>query len=98
MYDVSANTGTSNLKMVNLGPQGTSATIEIEGQGPIHLNDIGSRKLGSSQEQWGVCITFRDKVWAYRYEGKGNLSIDYNPSSKALTLNSTNGKITELTS
>lgn len=98
MYDVNVNTGLAKYTIVNLGPQGSNATIEINGQGSIHLNDVGNKKLGSSQEPWGVCITFCDKVWAFRYNGQGKLNIDYNSSSNALTLNSTNGTVVELTS
>ena len=98
MYDVSVIGGLSQVSMLNLGPQGTSAIIEIDG-GSIHLTDVGHRKLGPSTEVWGVCIVFCDRVWTFRYEnGQGKLNIEYNPSSKELTLTSTNGTITELTS
>jgi hypothetical protein len=98
MYNVSVNTGLAEHKMTNLGPQGSSASIEIDGQGSIHFNDVGSHKLGSNQEEWGVCITFRDQVWAFRYEGQGALEINYDSSSNSLTLNPTNGTVAELTS
>lgn len=98
MYDVNVNTGVSTYNIVNLGPQGSSATIEINGQDSIHLNDVGNNKLGPSREPLGVCITFRDRVWAFRYTGRGNLNITYESSSNTLILKPDNGTVTELTS
>jgi hypothetical protein len=100
MYDVKVNTGVATYNIINLGPRGSSATIKINGQDSIHLNDVGPNKLGPSQERLGVCITFRDRVWAFRYDGQVNLNIDYDSSSNTLTLNpsNSNGIVTELTS
>lgn len=98
MYDINVNTGTASYKVTNLGPQGSSASVEINGQGPIHFNDVGDRKLGPDPQPWGVCITFGDKVWAFRYQGQGALDITYDKASNSLKLTPTNGAVSQLTS
>jgi hypothetical protein len=98
MYDINVNTGVASYNVKNLGPQGSEASVVINGQGTIHFNDLGDRKFGPNKQTWGVCITFRDRVWAFRYEGQGALSIDYNSASNSLKLNPTNGTVAELTS
>jgi hypothetical protein len=98
MYNVNVNTGTAKYTVSNLGPQGSTASVEINGQGLIRFNDVGSQKLGTNTQTWGVCITFRDKVWAFRYEGLGVLDIVYDAPSNSLKLTPTNGSIASLTS
>ena len=97
MYNISVNTGIATYNVSNLGPQGSNTSIEINGQGPIHFNDVGDRKLGPNNQTWGVCITFRDNVWAFRYEGGGKLDITYDQSTNSLNLTPENGSIAELT-
>ena len=98
MFNVTVDTGKAKYDVTNLGPQGSNSSVVINGQGPIHFNDVGDRKLGPNNQTWGACITFRDKVWAFRYEGQGALNITYDSSSNSLNLNPTNGTIAELTS
>ncbi len=98
MYNIAVNTGVAKYNVSNLGPQGSNASVEINGQGPINFNDVGNHKLGPNQQPLGVAITFRDQVWAFRYEGQGNLEITYNSSTNSLTFNPINGSIAQLTS
>lgn len=98
MYNITVNTGVANYNVNNLGPQGSTASVEINGQGSINFNDVGNRKLGPNQQTWGVAITFRDRVWAFRYEGQGALDIKYDSASNSLSFHPTNGSIAELTS
>lgn len=98
MYNINVNTGTATYAVNNLGPQGSEACVVINGQGSIHFNDVGNRGFGPNKQTWGVCITFRDQVWAFRYEGQGSLDINYDNTSKGLKFNPTNGTIAELTS
>jgi hypothetical protein len=99
MYNINVKTETAKYSVTNLGPAGSNASIEINGQGPIHFNDIGDRKLGPNKQKWGVCITFRDTVWVFRYEGQGAaLDIVYNAASKSLELTPANGTVAMLTS
>ena len=97
MYDINVNTGVAQYRVTNLGPQGSSASIEVNGQGSINFNDVGNQRLGPNRETWGICITFRDNVWAFRYEGQGRLDINYNSTSNSLELIPTNGTIAQLT-
>ena len=97
MYNIAVSTGTAKYNVTNLGPQGSNASVEINGQGPIHFNDVGTRKLGPNTQSFGVCITFRDRVWAFRYEGQGELEIVYQTSGNSLSLNPINGTVAELT-
>ena len=98
MYNITVDTGTAKYNVTNLGPQGSNASIEINGQGPINFNDVGDRKLGPNKETWGVCVTFLDRVWAFRYEGQGALNVVYSSANKSLTLTPANGSIAQLTS
>lgn len=98
MYNITVNTGVAKYNVTNLGPQGSNASVEINGQGPIHFNDVGNKKLGPNTQTWGVCITFRDSVWAFRYDGQGALDIIYNATGNSLTLTPTNGTVAQLTS
>lgn len=87
MYNITVNTGVAQYTVNNLGPQGSHASVEINGQGPISFNDVGTNKLGPNNQQFGVCIAFRDSVWAFRYPGvQGQLAITYNAGSNTLTL------------
>lgn len=98
MYNITVNTGTAQYTVNNLGPQASHASVEINGQGPISFNDVGTKKLGPNTQSFGVCITFRDSVWAFRYDGGGQLGITYNSGSNSLSLVPTNGTIAQLTS
>jgi len=98
MYNITVNTGVAKYNVNNLGPQGSNASVQINGQGPINFNDVGSRKLGPNKQTWGVCITFLDRVWAFRYEGQGALDIAFDSATKSLKLTPANGTIAELTS
>ena len=98
MFDVTVNTGKAEYKVTNLGPQGSNSSFEVNGVGPISINDVGNHKLGPNQQTWGACIMFRDRAWAFRYEGQGKLEIAYDPNTKNLKFNPVNGTIAELTS
>ena len=98
MYKITVNTGAATYTVENLGPQGSQANIEINGQGSIHFNCIGVKQLGPSTKTWGVCITFRDRVWVFRYEGGGDLEVTYNATTESLAFNGINGVVDELTS
>lgn len=99
MYNITVKTGIATYNVTNLGPEGSNASVEINGQGPIHFNDVGNRKLGPGTKTWGVCITFRDNVWAFRYDNQGALEIIYDAPSKSLKLTpANNGTVTQLTS
>lgn len=95
MYNINVNAGAANYTVTNLGPQGSTACIEVNGQGEIHFNDVGNKALGPNKQTWGVCITFRDQVWVFRYEGLGELGISAVDGTLVFKL--VNGTIAELT-
>ena len=65
----SVDTGVARYGVDNLGSQGSQAVIAINDQGSIVFNDIGNKKLGPNTQTSGICISFRDSVWVFRYEG-----------------------------
>ena len=100
MYSIVVNTGIATYNVQNLGPEGSEGCVVINGEGTIHFNDVNDKSLGPSNPNlpMGVCITFRSQVWAFRYNGMGQLTITFNPSTRTLTLVPQNGgTVTELT-
>jgi hypothetical protein len=101
MYNITVNTGTALYTVTNLGPQTSWAAVEINGQGPICFNDVGTNPFGPNpnNQQFGVCITFLDSVWAFRYNaGQGDLVITYNAGNPLTITPTTGGTVTPLTS
>ena len=97
MYNIMIDTGAAKYTVDNLGPQGSQAFVEISGQGCIVFNHIGDKKLGINTQTSGVCITYRDHVWVFRYDGQGELKIEFNSSINSLDMNVVNGTVEELT-
>jgi len=92
MYNLKVNTGLTKYDVNNAGPAGSTQSMEIYGQGEIRFNDIGDRPLGPNKQTWGVCITFRDQVWVYRYEANnGTLSITWDEPRKELKFDPQHG-------
>lgn len=79
----------------NLGPQGTEAAINVVEGGTIRFNDVGSRSLPNTRGSWGVLISYRDRAWAFRYEGHGHVTITQ--KGDMLDFSDHNGQVTELT-
>ncbi len=95
MFNVSLNTGSANYAVSSLGPQGSQSLFSINGVGNIAINDLGTNALGPNGGSFYACIMFADQVWAFSYDGGGQLNLNYNQNELEVT--ATNGTVTEMT-
>ena len=94
MFNINVDTGVTKYVVTNCGGD---TQFDMNGDGIVRINDLGNRKMGTNNASWGVCVTFHDHVWEFRYEGQGGLNLAYNRTSKVLAVTATNGAVTEIT-